>query len=226
VHVIAIDGPAASGKSSTAAAVAGRLGWLHLDTGALYRAVTLAALDHLEDAEQRSAQRVRDLAGRLPIELVRVGDGFRPVVAGVDVSGPIRAPRVTAAVSTIAALGEVREWVTGEIRRAVGVVEEGVVIDGRDIGTAVFPEAPLKVYLTASAQARAGRRLAQDGQPASPEAVSREAARLTVRDSHDRERVASPLRQAPDAIRVDTTTLTFEAQVEAVTVLARKVFGD
>lgn len=226
MRVIAIDGPAASGKSSTATAVAARLGWLHLDSGALYRALTLAALDHLEEGDRTSPQRVCDLAHRLPIALALVGDAFRPVVAGVDVSAPIRSRAVTAVVSAIAALPEVREWVSGELRRAVGSADAGVVVDGRDIGTVVFPDAPLKIYLTASPEARARRRLKQVGQPLSGEALRLEAQRLEDRDARDKARAASPLRQAADAVLVDTTRVSFDEQVETVAALARKVFGD
>ncbi|MGH9363608.1 MAG: (d)CMP kinase, partial [Thermoanaerobaculia bacterium] len=152
MRVIAIDGPAASGKSSTAREVAGRLGWAHLDSGALYRALTLAALDNLREAgggrgEAWGAQRILALAEELPVRLVLVGDSFRPEVAGVDVEGAIRTERVTAHVSEVAAMPEVREWVNARQRRAVGECPQGVVVDGRDIGTVVFPDAPLKVFL-------------------------------------------------------------------------------
>jgi len=226
VRVIAIDGLAASGKSSTARAVARRLGWAHLDSGALYRAVTLAVLDHLDETERASGQRARDLAVRLPVRLARDGEAFFPSVAGVDVSGPIRSARVTGAVSQVAALGAVREWATEEIRRAVREAGGTVVVDGRDIGTVVFPEAPLKVFLTASPSARAERRLVQDGQGLSAEEVRAEAARLEQRDATDRGRAAAPLREARDAVVLDTTETTFPEQVDVIVALARKVFGD
>jgi len=226
VRVIAIDGTAASGKSSTAKAVAQRLGWAHLDSGALYRAVTLAALDHLDEGERESAQRVRALTARLPVRLDHVGAEFHPSVAGVDVSDSIRSPRVTGAVSQLAALALVREWATEEIRRAVREAGSAVVVDGRDIGTVVFPDAALKVFLTASAPARAARRLAQDGQSVSPDEVREEAARLEQRDARDRGRQVAPLHPASDAVTLDTTDLSFRQQVDAIITLARKVFGD
>lgn len=226
MQVIAVDGLAASGKSSTAQAVAQRLGWAHLDSGALYRALTLAVLDHLSPDERDSPQLVCDLAVRLPVRLVRAGAQFYPSVAGVDVSGPIRSARVTAGVSQVAALGPVREWATAEVRRAVHEAGGAVVVDGRDIGTVVFPEASLKVFLTASPGARAVRRLAQDGQGLSTEAVKEEAARLEERDTRDRSRTVAPLRAARDAILLDTTDLAFAEQVDAIVALARKVFGD
>src|SRR6266850_2578013 len=145
LRVIAIDGPAASGKSSTAGLVAAQLGWAHLDSGALYRALTLAALDNIGEegrgkGEGWPAQQIVDLAGRLPVRLVLVGTTFRPEVAGADVEQAIRGDRVTRSVSAIAAIPEVRTWVNSQQRRAVeggGGSEggRGVVVDGRDIGT-------------------------------------------------------------------------------------------
>src|SRR5438067_11854307 len=174
LRVIAIDGPAASGKSSTAAAVARRLGWAHLDSGALYRAVTLATLDNLEERETAgeggtgkggtwSAQQIVALAEDLPVRLVLVDDVFRPEVAGVDVAQAIRSERVTQRVSEIAAIPEVRHWVNVQQREAVQAHSRGVVVDGRDVGTVVFPDAPLKVFLTASPEERARRRVAERG---------------------------------------------------------------
>jgi cytidylate kinase len=172
-RVIAIDGPAASGKSSTAALLARRLGWAHLDSGALYRAITLAAIDSLGEegkgkGEGWSPQRIIALAEELPVRLVLVGDAFRPEVAGVDVEQAIRAERVTRQVSRVAALPEVRVWANARQREAVAGCAGGVVVDGRDIGTVVFPDAPLKVFLTASPAERARRRLAQAGRPPEP----------------------------------------------------------
>src|SRR5712691_7619979 len=140
LRVIAIDGPAASGKSSTAGLVAERLGWTHLDSGALYRALTLAALDNLgERGEAWPAQQVVGLAARLPVRLVLVGNRFRPEVAGADVEEAIRGERVTRQVSVLAAVPEVRTWVNTQQRQAVealgGGEAGGVVVDGRDIGT-------------------------------------------------------------------------------------------
>ncbi|MGH7674679.1 MAG: (d)CMP kinase, partial [Gemmatimonadales bacterium] len=188
MRVIAVDGPAASGKSSTAREVARRLGWAHLDSGALYRALTLAALDHVADAQggKRAAwspQRILALAEDLPIRLVLVGDAFRPEVAGVDVEVAIRTPRVTALVSEVAALPEVREWVNARQRAAAAGAARGVVVDGRDIGTVVFPDAPLKIFLTAAPATRAERRLAQRGETPGPDEVRREAAALAARDA-------------------------------------------
>lgn len=241
LKVIAIDGPAASGKSSTAAAVAAQLGWAHLDSGALYRAVTLAALDNLGDgggageggrgagARERSeagspwgAQQIVAIAETLPVRLVLIGAVFRPEVAGVDVGDALRSERVTQRVSEVAALRAVRHWVNGQQRDAVLRHSGGVVVDGRDIGTVVFPDAPLKVFLTASPEERARRRLAQRGGAVDPAELRREAAALAARDHADSTRAVAPLRAAADAVRLDTTVLSLEEQVNRVVALARE----
>jgi len=234
LRVIAIDGPAASGKSSTAAAVARRLEWVHLDSGALYRAVTLAVLDNLEGAGGRGrareggegwpAQQIVALVEDLPIRLVLVGDVFRPAVAGVDVEEAIRSERVTRQVSAIAAIREVRNWVNVQQRDAVAGVARGVVVDGRDIGTVVFPDAPVKVFLTASPEERARRRLTQRGSRIDPAELAREAQALAARDLADSTRPLAPLRAAADAVRLDTTDLSLEQQADRVVALARKRF--
>jgi len=221
-RVIAIDGPAGSGKSTTAKAVAARLGMPHVESGALYRAVTLAALDAGVPFE---GQRLAALARSLPIRLDLAADGFRPEIAGVDVSAAIRSERVTADVSEVSAIPEVRAWVNEEVRAAVRRHPKGAVLDGRDIGTVVFPDAALKVFLTATPQARALRRLLQDGRAADPEAVRREIAALELRDTKDSSRAVAPLRQADDAVPLATSDLTFEEQVERIVALARNLFS-
>jgi len=229
LRVIAIDGPAASGKSSTAGLVAQRLGWAHLDSGALYRALTLATIDNLGEGgrrqgEQWPVQQILEVAERLPVRLVLAGTSFRPEVAGVDVEEAIRGDRVTRFVSVVAAMPEVRTWVNTLQRRSVEGVQGGVVVDGRDIGTVVFPEAPLKVFLTATPDARARRRLFQRGQPVDLELVRRESDALAARDSADSNRRFAPLKAAPDAVLLDTTALTLEQQVAQVVELARQRF--
>lgn len=236
LRVIAIDGPAASGKSSTAGLVAARLGWAHLDSGALYRALTLAALDNLGEGGRRKGegwaeQQVLELAERLPVRLVLVGNEFLPEVAGADVREAIRGERVTRYVSTLAAMPGVRAWVNAQQRRAVedrgqgaGDGGGGVVVDGRDIGTVVFPEAPLKIFLTATPHERARRRLFQRGQAVDVEQVRRESQALAARDAADSNRRVAPLKPASDAVLLDTTALTLEAQVTQVVELARARF--
>ncbi len=226
LRVIAIDGPAASGKSSTAGRVAEQLGWAHLDSGALYRALTLAALDNLgEGGEEWPAQQVVDLAARLPVRLVLVGNRFRPEVAGADVEEAIRGERVTRYVSVLAAIPDVRTWVNTQQRRAVeGCGSRGVVVDGRDIGTVVFPDAPLKIFLTATPDERARRRLSQRGQEVDLGLVRRESQALAARDAADSNRRIAPLKPAADAVLLDTTALTLEQQVGRVVELARALF--
>src|SRR3989454_571843 len=223
LRVIAIDGPAASGKSSTAGRVAEQLGWAHLDSGALYRALTLAALDNLGEGAW-PAQQVVDLAARLPVRLVLVGNRFRPEVAGADVEEAIRGERVTRYVSMLAALPDVRTWVNTQQRLAVEACGGGVVVDGRDIGTVVFPEAPLKIFLTATPDERARRRLFQRGQEVDVELVRRESQALAARDAADSNRQIAPLKPAADAVLLDTTALTLEQQVARVVELARGLF--
>jgi cytidylate kinase len=228
IRVIAIDGPAASGKSSTASLVARRLGWAHLDSGALYRAITLAVLDNLRETgkgkrETWPVQQIVALAEDLPVRLVLVDDVFRPEVAGVDVAQAIRSERVTQRVSEIAAIPEVRHWVNVQQREAVLGHARGVVVDGRDIGTVVFPDAPLKVFLTASPEERARRRLAERGSGGGGEAeLRREADQLAARDRADSTRAVAPLQTAADAVVLDTTRLSLEQQVQAVVALARE----
>jgi len=227
IRVIAIDGPAASGKSSTAAAVARRLGWAHLDSGALYRAITLAVLDNLGEqgsgkGEGWSPQQIVALAEDLPVRLVLVKDVFRPEVAGVDVEEAIRSERVTRWVSDVAAIPAVRHWVNVHQREAARARPGGVVVDGRDIGTVVFPDAPLKVFLTASPAERARRRLAQRGGRIDPAELAREADALAARDRADSTRPIAPLRAAADAVLLDTTRLSLEEQVARVVALAHE----
>ncbi len=232
LRVIAIDGPAASGKSSTAALVARRLGWAHLDSGALYRAITLAVLDRLGEQGAGSGTawspgRILALAEDLPVRLVLADDVFRPEVAGVDVAQAIRSERVTERVSEIAAIPEVRHWVNVQQRQAVQAHARGVVVDGRDIGTVVFPDAPLKVFLTASPEERARRRLAERGSGGSGAAeLRREAEALAARDRADATRAVAPLKAAADAVVLDTTRLSLEQQVQAVVALARTRLPD
>lgn len=226
-RVIAIDGPAASGKSSTAALVARRLGWAHLDSGSLYRAITLAVLDNLGErgtgsGPAWSAQQIVALAEDLPVRLVLVDDVFRPEVAGVDVALAIRSERVTQRVSEIAAIASVRHWVNVQQRQAALGHPRGAVVDGRDIGTVVFPDAPLKVFLTASSEERARRRLAQRGGASDPAELAREAEALAARDRADSTRAVAPLKVAADAVVLDTTRLSLEQQVQEVVALARQ----
>ncbi len=216
-RVIAIDGPAASGKSSTAAAVARELGASHLDSGALYRGLTLIALELGQDDPVGIVAE----ADRRGLVLEHDGAEIVPFLDGRPAESQIRSEAVTAAVSRIAALSVLREWVNARLRDAA-TLERILVLDGRDIGTAVFPDAKLKVFLTASPEARARRRLAQRGEMFDSDTVRAEANVLAARDASDASRAVAPLRRAADAILVDTTDLSFREQVDRIVTAARK----
>lgn len=226
-RVIAIDGPSAAGKSSTARAVARSVGFLHLDSGALYRGVTLVAI---EDESRKIRERPLLDPGALVGEVERRGltmrvngPKFSVYVDDGLADGPIRGHEVTRLVSEVAAIPEVRSWVTARLRELAG--DESVVVDGRDIGSVVFPDAGLKIFLTASAATRAERRLLQRGEGVSPERLDRETQALVARDTADAARAVAPLKRPEDAIPIDGTRLGFEEQVEAIGAHARRVFG-
>jgi CMP/dCMP kinase len=216
---IAIDGPAGSGKSSTARAVAAELGYRHLDSGAFYRALTYAALD-AGIAPERWADLDADGLARLGVDALPVDGGYTMRVGGRPVGEELRTPAVNAEVSRMAAVPAVRAWLLGALRRAGE--GGGVVADGRDIGTVVFPDAELKVFLVADAAERARRRLAEQGSGTPSEAELRdEIGRQEERDRRDSSRAVAPLRRAPDAVQLDTTALGFDDQVQAILDLAR-----
>src|SRR5512143_1882143 len=178
-HVIAIDGPSASGKSSTADAVARALGFAHLDSGALYRGVTLVAIRDHQAAPGRPllAEPILRSVEQRGLRLHYDGARFAVYLEGRPADDDIRTPEVTALVSAVSAIPEIREWVNERLR-ALARAGLSVGVDGRDIGTVVCPDAGLKVYLTASPRTRASRRLMQRGQPAPPEQVEQETAVL------------------------------------------------
>ncbi len=216
--IITLDGPAGSGKSSTARAVARRLGFRHLDSGAFYRALTHAALRVGVPPERWPALTEAELDA-LGVRAEPAGEGYRFFAAGDDVTARIRAPEVNAHVSHMARVPAVRGWLLGRLREAARGTD--LVTDGRDMGTVVFPDAELKVFLVADPAVRARRRLAEQGTPEPTSAdVDAEAARLLARDRIDSERALAPLRRASDAVSLDTTGLDFEAQVERVVELA------
>jgi cytidylate kinase len=209
VRVIAIDGPAGSGKSTVAKALAARLGLEYLDTGAMYRAVTFAALRRgVDPAEQ-------DQVARMVVDLELEVSPERVVVDGVDATIEIRGPEVGRAVSIVAANPAVRAEMV--LRQRAWVAErDGGVLEGRDIGTVVFPDADLKVFLTADPEVRAQRR-SKEVRDLDYETV---AADLARRDALDQGREVSPLVEAPDAFVVDTTGLAVD---EIIDVIADKV---
>jgi CMP/dCMP kinase len=208
--VVAVDGPSGSGKSSTARGVAERLGLAYLDTGAMYRAITWALLQRGTDLNDPAAI-ARDA------EDVVITSGTDPVaptieVDGQDVSGPIRGTDVTGSVSLVAAVPRVRELLVKRQREMVEAAADGIVVEGRDIGSVVLPDAPVKIYLVADPAARAARRAAELG---GIDATATEAD-LARRDEIDSTRAASPLAKAPDAIEIDGTHLTLNQVVDAI----------
>ena len=212
--VIAIDGPAASGKSSTAQWVAKTLGVRHVDSGAFYRAITYLAVESGEPAELWSADSVLARAARITWRLTE--RSVLPLVDGRDQDEALRGHTVTRHVSKIAAMPAVRDWVNSQVRGAGAAVD--VVVDGRDIGTAVFPNAALKVFLIAETWERARRRLIQrlERRPTDEE-IAVEVEALVARDAQD----ATQSVPARDAITIDTTTVTQAEQVERIVALAK-----
>jgi cytidylate kinase len=207
--VIAIDGPAGAGKSTVARGVAAALGFTYLDSGAMYRAVALAALRAAADLGD--GQALGALARGLDLAL----DGASVLLDGEDVAEEIRTPEVTAAASRVSVHPQVREAMVAQQR---GVIAAGrYVAEGRDIGTVVSPDSPLKVFLTASPEERARRRAAESGEDA--EAVL---AAMRDRDRRDSEREHGALRAAADAVEIDTTGFSIEDVVGRVVDLARE----
>lgn len=208
-RVIAIDGPAGAGKTSVARGTAERLGWAHLDTGAYYRAATLAALVRGADLDNEA----ETLAAAAAVEIgYRGGKIF---VAGMDMERAIRGEAVTGAVSKVAAMAGVRRLLAGRQREWLERNGGRGVVEGRDIGTAVFPEAELKVYLTAHPRVRAARRAGETGGE-----VEEVRADLDRRDRIDSTREASPLQIPPQAVVIDTTRLTPRESISRVLQLA------
>ncbi len=212
---IAIDGPAASGKSTLARALSSRLGYLYFDTGVMYRAVTLAALRRQVNPHDQTA--VSALAGQLTIDVRSKDDSdglpYEVLLDGEVVTGSLRLPEIDRNVSRVSAYPDVRQAMTG-LQRAIGRRGQ-VVMVGRDIGTVVLPEADLKLYVDASVGARAQRRLEEclaRGQETTYEAVLEE---TIARDAYNSSREVAPLKAAADAVRLDTTHLTIDGMVEA-----------
>jgi cytidylate kinase len=215
--VIAIDGPAASGKSSTAQMVAEKLGYLHVDSGSLYRAATATALRREGDVSKWTEQSVLDSARGVELRAARTS--FYPVIDGHAMEEEIRGPNVTDNVSRVAQMRRVRQWVDDKVRAAAQ--SRDVVVDGRDIGTVVFPNADLKIFLVADSRERAARRLRQRGTPTSQQMLHDETIRITERDARD----AGQTVPAADAVVIDTTGLTQQEQVEQIVTLAKQRSG-
>ena len=216
--IIAIDGPVGSGKSTVAQRVAEMLGYIYLDSGAMYRAVAWKALRNgvSLDAEEELAE----LARATRIDLVSDDGGFRVLVDGTDVTDQIRSPAVAQAASKVAVNGAVRAVLVAEQRRAAA--GGGVVMEGRDIGTVVFPDADLKIFLDASMEVRAERRRLQHAQKGEALEFSDVLEQVRQRDKRDRERAVSPLVRAHDSVYVDNTAMSPEETARLIVFLARE----
>ncbi|MGC4897604.1 (d)CMP kinase [Micromonospora sp. DT31] len=204
--VVAVDGPSGSGKSTVSRRLAVSLGARYLDTGAMYRALTWAVLR--SGVELSDTESVAKVAGEAELRIGTDPQGYAVTVDGTDVSTDIRGAGVTAAVSAVSAVAAVRELLVARQRRVIADAGR-IVVEGRDIGSVVAPDADLKVFLTASAAARARRRSAEDAAD-----VTATAADLARRDRLDSTRAVNPLQQAPDAVELDTTELGIDEVVD------------
>jgi cytidylate kinase len=224
--IIAIDGPVGSGKSTLARRVAAMLGYIYIDTGAMYRAVALKATRQRVPVDETLAGTVDEtgdglvaLAGASRIDLRAVDGAQQVLLDGEDVTAAIRTPEVAQAASKVAVNAGVRRVLVAEQRRAGHA--GGVVMEGRDIGTVVFPDAQLKIFLTASPEIRAERRWLEHQQKGDAIDLARTLDEIHERDRRDRERTTSPLVQAADAVLVDSTAMEAEEVARLVTMLAR-----
>ncbi|MGC5564205.1 (d)CMP kinase [Streptomyces sp. FR-108] len=214
--IVAIDGPSGTGKSSTSKAVAAQLGLSYLDTGAQYRAITWWMVNNGIDVADPSS--VADAAGKP--DIVSGTDPAAPAITvdGTDVAGAIRTQEVTSKVSAVSAVPEVRARITELQRSIASAAGQGIVVEGRDIGTTVLPDADLKIFLTASPEARAARR---SGELKGADVAATRAA-LIKRDTADSTRKTSPLAKADDAVEVDTSDLTLQQVIECVVTLVEE----
>jgi len=216
--VIAIDGPVGSGKSTVARRVAEVLGYVYLDSGAMYRAVAWKALRG--NLRLDSEEELQAMAGASRIDMLSADGSFRVLVDGTDVTDQIRSAAVAQAASKVAVLAGVRAVLVKEQRRAAGA--GGVVMEGRDIGTVVFPDADLKIFLDASVEVRAERRRLQHAQKGEQLEFSEVLEQVRQRDRRDRERAVSPLVRAKDAVLVDNTAMSAEETARLIVFLARE----
>ncbi|HEX8008539.1 MAG TPA: (d)CMP kinase [Trebonia sp.] len=216
--IVAMDGPSGSGKSSASRGVARALGLRYLDTGAMYRAVTWWMLQMEIDLDDPAAIAAR--SGEPALEMATDPDFPGVTLDGVRVDGPIRYPEVTRAVSAVSAVPEVRRRLVAQQRELIeaALKEGGIVVEGRDIGTVVAPQAPVKVYLTASEEARAMRRSAE----LAGSTVAAQKVELARRDTLDSTRKTDPLAMAADAVELDTTALNLDEVVAEVLRLVKE----
>ena len=219
---VAIDGPAGAGKSTIAKAAAARYGFIYVDTGAIYRTVGLAA--KRAGVEPRDEAGVLDLLPTLSIRFDYGEDGAqRMFLNGEDVSALIRTPEISMYASAVSAIPGVRAYLLDMQRNMAKTTS--VVMDGRDIGTVVLPDAGLKIFLTASVEERAKRRLAELAAKGDPSTYEEVLADMAQRDENDTNRAAAPLRAAEDAVRVDTSALTLEESIEHICALIEERFS-
>ena len=212
-YSIAIDGPSGAGKSTLARAVAEKFGFLYVDTGAIYRTVGLSALR--AGVDPKNAAAVSAILPSTRVELVHADDGLQHMyLNGEDVTEQIRTPEVSMAASAVGAHAQVRAFLLDTQRDLAKT--HNVIMDGRDIGTVVLPEADVKIFLTASAQERAWRRTLELSARGAPKPYEEVLAELEARDRDDKTRTEAPLRQAEDAVRLDNSQLTFQETVDAL----------
>jgi cytidylate kinase len=216
--IIAIDGPVGSGKSTVARRVAEMLGYTHLDSGAMYRAVGLKALR--DGVPLDSPERLSELADAARIDLVPRDGKLVVLLDGEDVTEQIRAPEVSHAASVVAVVPGVRHPMVAEQRRAGAA--GGVVMEGRDIGSVVFPHADLKIFLDASPEVRASRRQRELEEKGEPQEFAKVLDEVHQRDRRDREREMSPLVRAADAVTVDNTAMDAEETARVIVLLAKE----
>lgn len=216
--IIAIDGPAGSGKSSSAKIIAEKLNYIYIDTGAMYRAITW---EWLRSGLELNIENLKIITDGSTVDLKQSSEGQRTFLNGNDVSEEIRTAEVTKFVSPVSADGYVREKMV-DLQRQIGK-DGGVVMDGRDIGTVVFPNAELKIYLVASIQTRTERRyieMINKGMNVEQDEVGK---LISDRDTYDSSREISPLRKADNAIEIDTSNLTIIEQTNIIIDLANKI---
>ncbi len=216
--IIAIDGPVGSGKSTVARRVAELLGYVYLDSGAMYRGVAWKALR--ERVPLDSEEKLAALARATRIDLLSSDGGFRVLVDGTDVTAQIRSAQVAQAASKVAVIAGVRTVLVDEQRRAAG--SGGVVMEGRDIGTVVLPDADLKIFLDASVEVRAERRRLEHAQRGELEDFSQVLEEVRQRDQRDQGRAVSPLVRAHDSVYVDNTAMSAEETARLIVFLARE----
>lgn len=216
---IAIDGPAGAGKSSVARAVAKKLGFIYIDTGALYRSIGVAALR--KGYKTDDAEKVISLLPGIELSIRFVDGEQRVILNGEDVSRDIRLPEASMAASNVSAIPEVRSFLLNMQKKLAG--ENNCLMDGRDIGTVILPDAELKIFLTASPEVRADRRYKELIEKGTPKDYDELLQEIIQRDYNDSHRAVAPLKPAEDAVTVDTSDMSFDEVTEKIISLAKEV---